>query len=133
VSRGQSLIELAVCAPVITLLTLGAVASVQLVDARTGLQAATQAAAAEAARAPDASTATTAAQARFASMVAGYPLSDAQLSIVMGTFSRTDEVVAIASGQVDISWAALIFPRRLTIQCRVSVPIESWRSRRVLL
>jgi Flp pilus assembly protein TadG len=129
-SRGQSLVELAVCAPVVMLLALGAVASVQVIDARAGLEAATQAAAAEAARAPDAANAAIAARTRFDSMVAGYPLHSPSVSISIGTFSRTDEVVANATGAVDISWASLIFPRRLTLGFQATVPLESWRSHR---
>jgi len=90
VSRGQALVELAVCAPVVLLLTLGAVASVQLIDARAGLDAATKAAAAAAARAPDPATADSSARARFESMVAGFPLSSTQLSLSVGKFGRTD-------------------------------------------
>lgn len=129
-SAGQSLVELAVCAPVVMLLTMGVVAGVQVVDARAGLEAATQAAAAEASRAADPASAETAATARFQSMVASYPLSSARLSITFGRFNRTDEAIAIASGGVDISWAALVFPRRLTLSFRATVPIESWRSHR---
>ena len=129
-SRGQSLVELAVCAPLVILMTLGAVASVQVIDARAGLAAATRAAAAEAARAPDPASAQSAAISRFQSMVAGYPLSSPHLNIALGRFSRTDEVVATASSAVDISWAGLVFPRRLTLDCRATVPLESWRSRR---
>ena len=129
-SRGQSLVELAVCAPLVMLLTLGAVASVQVVDARAGLEAATQAAAAEAARAPDPASAEIAARTRFDSMVATYPLSSPHVSISVGTFSRTDEVVANATAAVDISWAGVVFPRRLTLDFRVTVPLESWRSHR---
>lgn len=127
-SRGQSLVELAICAPVVMLLTLGAAATVQVVDARAGLEAATQAAAAEAARAPDPSVATTQAHARFASMVAGYPLRSSHLTIALGQFNRTDRVVATASGDVDVAWASLVFPRVVRVQCRVTVPLELWRS-----
>jgi Flp pilus assembly protein TadG len=130
VSRGQSLVELAVCAPVVMLLALGAVASVQVIDARAGLEAATQAAAAEAARAPDPASAEIAARTRFDSMVASYPLRSPRVSISIGSFSRTDGVVASATGAVDISWASLIFPRRLTLDFRATVPLESWRSHR---
>ncbi len=128
-SRGQSLVELAVCAPVILLLTLGAVATVQIVDARSGLQAATQAAAAEAARAPDPASAQAAAQGRFSSMIAGYPLSAMTLHISVGHFSRADQVVAVSSGTVDVSWAALVFPKRFVLGARAIVPLETWRSR----
>ena len=129
-SRGQSLVELAVCAPIVLLLTVGVTAGVQAFDARAGLDAATQAAAAEAARAPDPTSAERQAQARFASMIAAYPLSSAHLNISVGKFSRTDQVMAIGTATVDISWAALVFPRSLTLQSQCTVPVESWRSRR---
>jgi hypothetical protein len=112
------------------LLALGAVASVQVIDARAGLEAATQAAAAEAARASDPANAAIAATTRFDSMVAGYPLRSPRVSISIGTFSRTDEVVANATGAVDISWASLIFPRQLTLDFRATIPLESWRTHR---
>jgi len=113
VSRGQSLVELAVCAPLVVLLTLGTAAAVQVIDASAGLEAATQAAAAEASRAPD-----------------DYPLRSPHLSITVGQFSRTDEVSATASGGVDISWAGMVFPQRLTLNSRAVIPLESWRSHR---
>jgi Flp pilus assembly protein TadG len=128
VSRGQSLVELAICAPLVMLLTLGAAAAVQVIDASAGLQAATQAAAAEASRAPDAASAESAARARFQSVLADYPLRSPHLSITAGDFSRTDEVIATSSGAVDISWAELFFPGRLTLNSRAAVPLESWRS-----
>ncbi|HXD80549.1 MAG TPA: TadE/TadG family type IV pilus assembly protein [Candidatus Acidoferrum sp.] len=127
-SRGQSLVELAVCAPLVVLLTLGTAAAVQLIDASAGLQAATQAAAAAASRAPDAASAESAGRARFQAMVADYPLRSPHLSITSGRFSRSDEVVATASGAVDISWAGLFLPGRLTLSARAVVPLEAWRS-----
>jgi Flp pilus assembly protein TadG len=130
VSRGQSLVELAICAPLVMLLTLGAAAAVQVIDASAGLQAATQAAAAEASRAPDAASAESAARARFQSVLADYPLRSPQLSITAGHFSRTDEVIATSSGAVDISWAELFLPGPLTLNSRAAVPLESWRSHR---
>jgi Flp pilus assembly protein TadG len=129
-SRGQALVELAVCAPVVMLLALGAVASVQIADARAGLDAATKAAAAEAARAPDPENADSAARARFQSMLASYPMMSAHLSLSVGKFGRGDVVLATASGTIDVSWAALVVPGRLTLESRCTVPIESWRSRR---
>ena len=69
-----------------------------------------------------------AARARFQSMVADYPLFSPHLSITSGGFSRTDEVVATASGAVDISWAGLFLPGRLTLDSRAVVPLEAWRS-----
>lgn len=128
-TRGQALVELAVCAPVILLLTLGAVATIQIVDASEGLQAATQAAAADAARAPDPASAQAAARVRFLSMVAGYPLGSPKLRLTLGLFSRIDQVVATSSAEVDVSWAALVLPRKLMLQARAVVPIEMWRSR----
>jgi Flp pilus assembly protein TadG len=129
-SRGQALVELAVCAPVVVMLTLGAAASVQLNDARAGLDAATKAAAAAAARAPDPATADSSARARFDSMIAGFPLSSTHLTLSVGKFGRTDEVLATADGTVDVSWAALVIPKTLTLESRCTVPLESWRSRR---
>jgi Flp pilus assembly protein TadG len=130
VSRGQSLVELAICAPVVLVLPLGAVATVQVVDARAGLEAATQAAAAQAARAPGPELATSQAQVRFASMIAGYPLRSARLTIAVGQFNRTDQVIATASGGVDVAWAGLVFPRVVILQCRATVALEQWRSHR---
>jgi Flp pilus assembly protein TadG len=129
-SRGQALLELAVCAPVVMLLTLGAVAIGQVIDARAGLDAATNAAAAAAGRAPDAASAERAARARFESIVAGYPLSSTHLSLSVGKFSRNDEVYATASATVDASWAALVIPKTLTLESRCTVRIELWRSHR---
>ena len=129
-NRGQALVELAVCAPVVILLVLGAVASVQVIDARAGLDAATKAAAAEAARAPDPVSAERAARASFLSLVASYPLSSAHLSLSVGKFGRSDVVSATASGSVNVSWAALVIPTGLTLESHCALPIESWRSRR---
>jgi len=112
------------------LLTLGAVASVQVADARAGLDAATKAAAAEAARAPGQAIAESAARARFQSIVAGYPLTSTRLTITTGQFGRGDQVIAAATGAVDVSWASLVFPGRLTLVCRAAVPLESWRTHR---
>src|SRR5260370_35570345 len=129
-SRGQALVELALCAPVVILLTLGVAAGVQAVDARSGLEAATQAAAAEAARAPDRSSAETEAQARFASIIAPYPLSSARLSLSLGSFSRTGEGLATSSGTVEGGWSAVVFPKTLVLESRCTVPIERSQSTR---
>jgi len=128
-SRGQALVELAVCAPVVMLLALGAVAGVQVIDARAGLDAATKAAAADVARAPDPTSAERAARERFQSIVASYPLSSARLSLSVGPFARGDAVLATASGTIDLAWAALIVPKRLTLESRCTIQVESWRSR----
>jgi Flp pilus assembly protein TadG len=129
VSRGQSLVELAVCAPVVLALAAGTVATVEIVDGRAGLEAATQAAAAEAASAPDPATAQLGAQARFAAVIAGYPVRSALLRVTFGGFSRTDQVVADSSGQVEPFWSVLDLPGALTLESRVTIPIEPWRSR----
>jgi hypothetical protein len=105
-------------------------ASAQVIDARAGLDAATKAAAAAAARAPDPISAESAARARFQSMVAGYPLSSAHLTVTVGKFSRTDEVLATSSAHVDVSWAAFVISRTLMLESRCTVPIEPWRSHR---
>lgn len=128
-SRGQSLVELAICAPVVMALAAGTVATVEIVDARAGLEAATQAAAAEAASAPDPASAEHRAQARFAALIAGYPIRSALLRVTIGGFSRADEVVADSSGQVDPVWSVLDLPGALTLESRVVIPIEPWRSR----
>ncbi|MGH7762113.1 MAG: hypothetical protein ACREOY_11985 [Candidatus Dormibacteraceae bacterium] len=129
-SRGQALVELAVCAPVVMLLTVGAVASAEVIDARAGLDAATNAAAAAAARAPDPASAQSAARATFLSVVADYPLRSARLSIASGQFGRNDQVIAIATGAVDISWASLVVPERWTLSSRAVVQLEPWRTHR---
>jgi hypothetical protein len=61
-------------------------------------------------------------------MVASYPLRSVHLEVELGKFNRTDQVVANASGTVEISWAALVLPGRLTLRSRATVPLESWRS-----
>lgn len=129
-SRGQALLELAVCAPIVMLLTVGAVASAQVIDARAGLDAATTEAAAAAARAPDPASADSAARSRFQSMVADYPLRSAHLTISFGKFSRTDAVLATASANVDVSWAEFVISRTLKLESRCTVAIEPWRSHR---
>ena len=127
-SRGQSLVELAVCAPVVILLALGSVAIVRIVDARAGLEAATQAAAAEAARAPDPVTAERAAQARFAAMITSYPVESPALHVTFSSFTRTDEVEATSSGRVQVSWSAPGVFGGLTIASSIAIPLEPWRS-----
>jgi hypothetical protein len=112
------------------LLTVGAVAGVQVIDARAGLDAATMAAAAAAARAPDPASAQSVAQTRFLAIVAAYPLRSPRLAVVSGEFSRSGEAIATATGVVDISWASLVFPARLTLASHATVPLEPWRTHR---
>jgi Flp pilus assembly protein TadG len=130
-SRGQALLELALCAPLVVLLALGTVAAVQLAGARAGLQAATQAAADAAARAPDAATAVEAGQERFSSVIAGYPVGSTSLTLSVGDFGRTGRVSASSSARVDLAWAAfLVLPDRVTLRSLVVVALEPWRTRR---
>jgi len=129
VARGQALIELALCAPLVVLLALGTVASVQVASARAGLDAATRAAAEVAARAPNADNAIAAANDRFQRVVADYPLRSATLVLSVGDFNRNGSVTASSSASIDISWAAfLLLPSRVTLRAQVRLPLESWRS-----
>ena len=127
-SRGQSLVELAVCAPLVMMLALGTVATVEVVDARAGLEAATQAAADDAAGAPDPVSAERTAQARFAAVIAAYPVRSAVLRLTLGSFGRADEVAVTSSGRVDLLWPALGAVGGLTLESRVTIPLEAWRS-----
>jgi Flp pilus assembly protein TadG len=130
-ARGQSLVELAICAPVITLLGLGAVAIAQAVDARSGLEAATQAAAATAARANDEATARAAAQERFSATLAAYPIGGAVLDLSLGTFTRGGAVIAESSGFVDVAWARLLpFGARLQLHANAATQVETFRTRK---
>ncbi len=130
-NRAQSLLELALCAPIVMLLALGTAATVQIADARAGLDAATQAAASAAARAPDATSAAAAAQARFASVVSDYPLRAAALRLSVGDFDRAGQVTASSAAFVDVGWAAfLLLPSHVTFQSRVVLRLEPWRTHR---
>src|SRR6267154_2287776 len=116
-TRGQALIELALCAPLVILLALGTVVSIQVASARAGLDAATRAAAEVAARAPNAETAIATGHQRFTEVVTGYPIRSATLVLSVGDFSRTASVMASSSASIDIAWAAfLVLPARLTIR-----------------
>ena len=129
VDRGQAFIELALCAPLVILLALGTVVSIQIASARAGLDAATQAAAEVAARAPNAETALATGHERFTEVVTGYPMRSATLVLSVGDFSRTASVMALSSASIDIAWAAfLVLPARLTIRSQVRLALEPWRS-----
>ena len=128
-ARGQALIELALCAPVVVLLALGTVVSIEVASARAGLDAATRGAAEVAARAPNAEAAIAAGHESFTDVVAGYPLSSANLELLVGDFSRSASVTASSSARIDIAWAAfLVLPGRLTLRSEVRLPLEAWRS-----
>lgn len=127
---GQSMVELALCAPIVALLAVGAAAATQVADARAGLDAATQAAAAAAARAPDTASAQRAAQAQFGAVVAAYPLSRCTLRLDLGTFGRTGVVHAASSGWLDLAWASLLpFPARLDLEASAAADVEPYRTR----
>jgi Flp pilus assembly protein TadG len=129
--RGQALLELALCAPVVTLLAVGVAAVVQVEDASAGLDAATHAAASVAARAPDTVIANSAAHARFAAAVAAYPLQGATLQLSFGSFIRGAEVTVTSKALVDVGWAGLVLPRHMEVQSRAVVRLEPWRTHRM--
>lgn len=129
-SRGQALVELAVCAPTVVLLGLGAAAAIQVAAAQAGLDAAARSAVAVAARAPDATQAQSAARSRFTSVIAAHPIRDAEMSIDCGSFSRGAGIVVAAIGQVDVGWAALALPERtLELHATATAEVDPWRSR----
>lgn len=129
-ARGQALIELALCTPVVVLLAMGTVASVQVASARSGLDAATQGAAEVAARAPSAEAAIQAANARFRAIVAEYPMESATLVLSVGAFDRSGSITASSAASIDIGWAAfLLLPSHVVLHSQVRLPLESWRSR----
>jgi hypothetical protein len=128
--RGQALLELALCAPVVILLAVGVAAVVQVEDANEGLDAATHAAASVAARAPDPVTAERTAQARFAAVVVAYPLQRAALHVSFGTFTRAADLIATAEAFVDVGWVGLLLPHRLQVRARAVVQLEPWRTHR---
>src|SRR5260370_24519495 len=117
-NRGQALLELALCAPVVTLLAIGVGAVVQVEDASAGLDAATHAPASVAARAPDSVTANSTAHARFAAVVLAYPLRAATLQVAFGSFSRADDVIVTSEALVAVGWSELGLPHRLQPRAR---------------
>ncbi len=126
-ARGQALLELALCAPVVILLAVGTVAAVQVASARAGLESATQAAAEAAARAPDAATAVATAHDRFQQLIADYPVRSATLVVSVGDFDRSGSVTASSSASIDIGWAAFL-PDHVTLRSQVVLQLEQWRS-----
>lgn len=130
-NRGQALLELALCAPVLLLIAVGVAAVVQVQDASAGLDAATHAAASVAARAPDPVTADSTAHARFATMVVAYPLGGATLRVSFGGFSRSADLAATSEAWVDVGWAGLVLPHRFELRSRAVVRLESWRTHRI--
>lgn len=131
-ARGQALLELALCAPIVILLALGVAAVVQVQDAALGLDAATHAAASAAARAPDSASADAAARTRFAAVAAGYPIHGAALTVSFGAFSRAIDVTATSVAFVDVGWAGLILSHRVDVHSRAVVHVERWRSHKTV-
>lgn len=129
-SGGQAMVELAVCMPVVLVLGLGVTAVVEAVDAGAGLRAATESAVAAAARAPDGDAARSAAQARFAAVIAGYPVRGPSLVIAVGVFARGAPISATGTGFVDLGWVAMaLVPKRLSLQVQATATVEAWRTR----
>ncbi|HLQ61743.1 MAG TPA: TadE/TadG family type IV pilus assembly protein [Candidatus Acidoferrales bacterium] len=120
---GQSLLELAICLPILLLLALGTVEVVRVADVRSGLDAATAAAAAAAARASDAGAAAQAGQARFREVLAGYPAESPALSLDLGGFGRGAVLTATGSA------AAPGLPGSLRLTAVARAVVEPWRSR----
>jgi len=121
--RGQALVELALCVPVILVLALGTVTVVQVVEAESGLQAATSAALSAAVRAPDPDKAIAAARSSFASVIAGYPLSSPSISIALGAFARGSLLTADATATVEAAGA------HVALHVHGALRVERWRSR----
>ena len=128
-SRGQSLVELAVCLPVVLALGLGAAAVVRVVDAHSGLQAATEAAVGTGARQSNPADAVAAARARFRSLVAAYPLRSATLTLDVGDFRRGATISASASAWVDIGWPSMTLPSEVELHADATAGVDAWRSR----
>lgn len=121
--RGQALVELALCAPVILVLALGAVSAVQVVQGQSGLQAATESAVSAAARAPDAPAAIALARSAFSSVVAGYALRAPAISFMAGGFGRGATLSADSTALVDIATGSI------SLHAHASTQVEPWRSR----
>jgi Flp pilus assembly protein TadG len=129
-SRGQALVELALCAPVVLLLGLGLAGVVEVADASAGLNAATEAAVATAARAPDAAAAEAAARARFAAVVAAYPLKSPALTLSETGFARGSVITASAVAFVDLGWESVVaIPVRVDLRASASTEVDPWRTR----
>ena len=130
-SRGQALVELAVCMPVIMLLGLGAAGVVQVADAASGLRAATEAAVAAAVRAPSQAQAITLAGQRFRTVVGAYPIKNPILTISPSGFARDAAFTASAGGDVALGWEAMSFlPASVHLTATATMQVEPWRTHR---
>ena len=129
-ARGQALVELAVCMPVILLLGLGSAGVVLVADAASGLHAATEAAVAAAVRAPSEAQALALANQRFAAVVAAYPIHNATLTIEPSSFARDAAFTATGGGDVALGWEAMSFlPASVHLTASASMQVEPWRTR----
>ena len=121
--RGQALVELALVAPVILVLALGAVTVVQVFEGDSGLRAATNAAVSAAARAPDETAAVAAAESTFASVIASYRLRAATLTLADGGFARGSQLSADSTAFVDVATGSI------ALHVHAMLTVEPWRSR----
>ena len=129
-TRGQALVELALCMPFVLMLGVGTTAVVDVADAASGLRAATNEAVSAAARAPDAASARASAQSRFAAVIAGYPVRSPSLRLNDAGFGRGTMLRASSTGYVDLGWAAMgVVPPRIQLAAEASMRIEPWRTR----
>ena len=130
-ARGQALVELAVCMPVILLLGLGAAGVVQVVDAASGLHAATEAAVSAAVRAPSQAQAEVLAEQRFMTVIAAYPIRNATLVLEPSSFARDAAFTASAGGDVALGWEVMsCLPASVHLTASASMHVEPWRTRR---
>jgi Flp pilus assembly protein TadG len=128
--RGQALVELAVCLPVLLILAIGAAQFVRLAVARTGLDAATSAAAAAAARAPSAAEAVSAGRSGFAAVAVGYGLDPDALNLDTGGFVRGGSVTATGQADVALGFSGIAgFKPAWRLTSIASARVEDWRSR----
>ena len=129
-TRGQALVELAVCMPVVVLLGLGAAGVVEVADASAGLRAATEAAVATAARGTSADQASAGALQRFRAVVAAYPLQHPDLVLSGSGFGRGATISATGTADVDLGWESMSFlPASVHLTAAATMEVEPWRSR----
>lgn len=121
--RGQALVELALVAPVVLVLALGAVTVVQVYEGDSGLRAATEAALSAAARAQDEPSAIAAAKSTFASVIASYQVRAADLTLADGGFARGAQLTADSTALVDIATGSI------ALHVHEMLTVEPWRSR----
>ena len=121
--KGQALVELALCVPVILVLALGAVTAVQVLEAEGGLRAATEAAISAAARAPDVPSAIEAGRSTFASVIASYPVRAPAFKLAAGGFARGSLLSADSVGIVDSAVASI------PLHAHAALLVEPWRAR----